>query len=262
MRPCARHQATTGSFMNAPSLSKSTRLSGNKEGLLGRSQHFQHKRPDQVRDRISQGSESQKSRAGGWTRKKDGKIVPKQGSKCRIRSKIIANPHLPEIGDLYEPYTLERVAAEGARTSGAAFGQAAVAARRRDDGPSGSWNWRSRRGRARQSARVSPCASFSGTDTATGRRNVDRTPAPDRREGARCARHFLSEHRRISPPFQWLASRGRVHRPTRHRGADRRRAPRRGTRKRDGPAAPSALREPAGSRSDGPSRGAPTVTPS
>src|SRR3546814_9309208 len=36
-----------------------------------------------------------------------GKIVPRQGAKWRILSKIFANPHLPEIDDFYEPYTFE-----------------------------------------------------------------------------------------------------------------------------------------------------------
>jgi nitrate reductase beta subunit len=51
--------------------------------------------------------ENQKRWQGGWVRKKNGKIVPRQGSKWRILSKIFANPHLPEIDDFYEPYTFE-----------------------------------------------------------------------------------------------------------------------------------------------------------
>lgn len=51
--------------------------------------------------------ENQKRWKGGWIRKKNGSIQPRQGSKWRILSKIFANPHLPEIDDFYEPYTFE-----------------------------------------------------------------------------------------------------------------------------------------------------------
>ena len=51
--------------------------------------------------------ENQERWKGGWVRKKNGKIVPRQGAKWRILSKIFANPHLPEIDDFYEPYTFE-----------------------------------------------------------------------------------------------------------------------------------------------------------
>ena len=51
--------------------------------------------------------ENQERWKGGWVRKKNGKIQPKQGAKWRILSKIFANPHLPEIDDFYEPYTFE-----------------------------------------------------------------------------------------------------------------------------------------------------------
>ena len=51
--------------------------------------------------------ENQKRWQGGWVRKKNGRIVPRQGSKWRILAKIFSNPHLPEIDDFYEPYTFE-----------------------------------------------------------------------------------------------------------------------------------------------------------
>jgi hypothetical protein len=51
--------------------------------------------------------ENQERWKGGWVRRKNGKIVPRQGAKWRILSKIFANPHLPEIDDFYEPYTFE-----------------------------------------------------------------------------------------------------------------------------------------------------------
>src|SRR5690606_15823023 len=44
---------------------------------------------------------------GGWIRTKNGKIIPRQGSKWRILSKLFANPHSPEIDDSYEPYPFE-----------------------------------------------------------------------------------------------------------------------------------------------------------
>ena len=51
--------------------------------------------------------ENQERWKGGWIRKKNGKIQPRQGAKWRILSKIFANPHLPEIDDFYEPYTYD-----------------------------------------------------------------------------------------------------------------------------------------------------------
>ncbi|WP_281827380.1 nitrate reductase subunit beta [Jannaschia rubra] len=51
--------------------------------------------------------ENQDRWQGGWTRKANGRIIPRQGSKWRILAKIFANPHLPEIDDFYEPYTFE-----------------------------------------------------------------------------------------------------------------------------------------------------------
>ena len=51
--------------------------------------------------------ENQNRWKGGWIRRKDGRIEPRQGSKWRILSKIFANPDLPEIDDFYEPYTFE-----------------------------------------------------------------------------------------------------------------------------------------------------------
>jgi len=51
--------------------------------------------------------ENQQRWRGGWVRKKNGRIEPRQGSKWRILAKIFANPHLPEIDDFYEPYTYD-----------------------------------------------------------------------------------------------------------------------------------------------------------
>ncbi len=51
--------------------------------------------------------ENQERWRGGWERKKNGKIVPKQGGRLAILAKIFANPHLPEIDDYYEPFTFD-----------------------------------------------------------------------------------------------------------------------------------------------------------
>src|SRR5690606_5620669 len=51
--------------------------------------------------------ENQKRWNGGWTRKANGKIEPKIGSKWRVLAKIFANPDLPEIDDYYEPFTFD-----------------------------------------------------------------------------------------------------------------------------------------------------------
>jgi nitrate reductase beta subunit len=51
--------------------------------------------------------ENQERWNGGWKRKKNGKIVPKQGGKLAILANIFANPNLPEIDDYYEPFTFD-----------------------------------------------------------------------------------------------------------------------------------------------------------
>ncbi|MCB9960132.1 MAG: nitrate reductase subunit beta [Rhodospirillaceae bacterium] len=51
--------------------------------------------------------ENQKRWNGGWTRKKNGEIQPRQGGKWRTLEKIFANPDLPEIDDYYEPFTFD-----------------------------------------------------------------------------------------------------------------------------------------------------------
>ena len=48
--------------------------------------------------------ENQEQWNGGWKRRKDGKIEPKQGGKLKILSNIFANPDLPAIDDYYEPW--------------------------------------------------------------------------------------------------------------------------------------------------------------
>jgi nitrate reductase beta subunit len=44
---------------------------------------------------------------GGWVRKINGKIEPRQGGKLRSLSNIFANPDLPEIDDYYEPFDFD-----------------------------------------------------------------------------------------------------------------------------------------------------------
>jgi len=51
--------------------------------------------------------ENQNRWNGGWTRKSDGSIVPRQGGKWSLLMKLFANPNLPEIDDYYEPFTFD-----------------------------------------------------------------------------------------------------------------------------------------------------------
>ena len=51
--------------------------------------------------------EDQEKWKGGWERKPDGKLVPKQGGKLKILSNIFANPNMPQIDDYYEPFTYD-----------------------------------------------------------------------------------------------------------------------------------------------------------
>ncbi|MBE0620542.1 MAG: nitrate reductase subunit beta [Burkholderiales bacterium] len=51
--------------------------------------------------------ENQDKWNGGWVRKGNGKIQPKQGGKLEVLLKIFANPNLPQIDDYYEPFTYD-----------------------------------------------------------------------------------------------------------------------------------------------------------
>ena len=44
---------------------------------------------------------------GGWVRKADGSIEPRQGGKWKLLMRIFANPNLPQIDDYYEPFTFD-----------------------------------------------------------------------------------------------------------------------------------------------------------
>ncbi|MGH8260328.1 MAG: nitrate reductase subunit beta, partial [Steroidobacteraceae bacterium] len=51
--------------------------------------------------------ENQERWNGGWRRKENGRIVPRQGARWRILTNIFSNPNLPEIDDYYEPFTFD-----------------------------------------------------------------------------------------------------------------------------------------------------------
>ncbi|HLO94107.1 MAG TPA: nitrate reductase subunit beta [Burkholderiaceae bacterium] len=51
--------------------------------------------------------ENQERWHGGWMRKPDGSIVPRQGGKWKLLMRLFANPNLPEIDDYYEPFTFD-----------------------------------------------------------------------------------------------------------------------------------------------------------
>ena len=44
---------------------------------------------------------------GGWVRKADGSIEPRQGVKWSLLMKIFSNPNMPQIDDYYEPFTYD-----------------------------------------------------------------------------------------------------------------------------------------------------------
>src|SRR5690349_16835922 len=51
--------------------------------------------------------ENQDKWNGGWVRRPDGSIQPRQGAKWKLLMRIFANPNLPEIDDYYEPFTFD-----------------------------------------------------------------------------------------------------------------------------------------------------------
>jgi nitrate reductase / nitrite oxidoreductase, beta subunit len=44
---------------------------------------------------------------GGWIRKPNGQIEPRQGGKWKLLMRIFANPNLPQIDDYYEPFSFD-----------------------------------------------------------------------------------------------------------------------------------------------------------
>jgi nitrate reductase beta subunit len=51
--------------------------------------------------------ENQNKWNGGWVRRADGKLEPRQGGKLKILANIFANPNLPAIDEYYEPFTYD-----------------------------------------------------------------------------------------------------------------------------------------------------------
>src|SRR5690625_7975415 len=51
--------------------------------------------------------ENQDRWKGGWERKKNGKLVPRQGGRFKTLTRIVANPNMPQIDDYYEPFTVD-----------------------------------------------------------------------------------------------------------------------------------------------------------
>ena len=51
--------------------------------------------------------ENQDKWNGGWVRKANGSIEPRQGGKWKLLMRIFANPNLPQIDDYYEPFTFD-----------------------------------------------------------------------------------------------------------------------------------------------------------
>ncbi|WP_250455077.1 nitrate reductase subunit beta [Caballeronia sp. ATUFL_M2_KS44] len=51
--------------------------------------------------------ENQEKWKGGWVRRNDGRIEPRQGGKLKVLANMFANPNLPAIDDYYEPFTYD-----------------------------------------------------------------------------------------------------------------------------------------------------------
>ncbi|MCX8004730.1 MAG: nitrate reductase subunit beta [Burkholderiaceae bacterium] len=51
--------------------------------------------------------ENQQRWQGGWQRRADGSLVPRQGGRARVLMNLFANPNLPEIDDYYEPFDFD-----------------------------------------------------------------------------------------------------------------------------------------------------------
>jgi nitrate reductase beta subunit len=64
--------------------------------------------------------ENQDKWQGGWVRKGNGRIEPRQGGRARILMNIFANPNLPEIDDYYEPFDFDYEHLQTAPEMGAA----------------------------------------------------------------------------------------------------------------------------------------------
>ena len=51
--------------------------------------------------------ENQERWNGGWKRRSNGSLVPKQGGRLALLMKLFSNPNLPQIDDYYEPFTFD-----------------------------------------------------------------------------------------------------------------------------------------------------------
>ena len=51
--------------------------------------------------------ENQDKWNGGWVRKPNGRLEPRQGPKLKVLANLFANPNLPAIDDYYEPFTYD-----------------------------------------------------------------------------------------------------------------------------------------------------------
>jgi nitrate reductase alpha subunit len=119
--------------------------------------------------------ENQDKWNGGWVRKADGSIEPRQGGKWKLLMKIFANPNLPEIDDYYEPFTFDYDHLQSAPEM-----KAAPTARPRSLITGSAWRRSSgaRTGR-RSSAASSPSAARTRTSTTCRRTSTasSRTPS-------------------------------------------------------------------------------------
>jgi len=51
--------------------------------------------------------ENQERWQGGWTRRQNGRLAPRQGGRLALLMRLFSNPNLPEIDDYYEPFTFD-----------------------------------------------------------------------------------------------------------------------------------------------------------
>ena len=78
--------------------------------------------------------ENQNKWNGGWVRRADNKLEPRQGGKLKILANIFANPNLPAIDEYYEPFTYDYEHLQNAPRAKPAHRAAGVGADRQEDG--------------------------------------------------------------------------------------------------------------------------------
>lgn len=69
--------------------------------------HVVQQRGDSPGYWLSQALEDQDHYKGGWVRKSNGKLVPRQGGRLMGLANIFANPNITQLDDYYEPWTYE-----------------------------------------------------------------------------------------------------------------------------------------------------------